>query len=245
MPRLPHGEILELDPDIERTYKQSRIVQKASSASTSSDMANQPPPPPPLNDAEKIIKLANSKDGGIMDYAIPVFDQLNSWTVKPKIEALRFELKPVMFQMLQTNGQFSGLPSEDPHSHLNFFMEITDTFRISGVYNDAIRVCLFLNYFHLKTLKSDSVRLCEFQIVCCFQVFREILVWNWSEKKSGDLISEIALMLYSSLLLVSLKSFPRRLSSSIWKSISTRIEIRSNRSPGMLISPPSSFLFDW
>ncbi|XP_024961929.1 uncharacterized protein LOC112502289 [Cynara cardunculus var. scolymus] len=101
------------------------------------------PTPPPLNDAEKIIKLANSKDGGIMDYVIPVFDQLNSGIIRPEMEALHFELKPVMFNMLQTNGQFSGLPSEDSHSHLKSFMEITDTFPIPGVSNDALRLTLF------------------------------------------------------------------------------------------------------
>ncbi|KAJ4705077.1 Retrotransposon gag protein [Melia azedarach] len=35
-----------------------------------------------------------------------------------------FELKPVMFQMLQTVGQFSGMPTEDPYLHLRLFIEM-------------------------------------------------------------------------------------------------------------------------
>ncbi|KAI3697807.1 hypothetical protein L6452_30904 [Arctium lappa] len=35
------------------------------------------------------------------------------------------------------------MPSEDPHSHLKSFMEITDAFLIPGVSNDALRLTLF------------------------------------------------------------------------------------------------------
>ena len=43
----------------------------------------------------------------------------NSWGLnpniaRPEIQANQFELKPVMFQMLQTVGQFSGSPTDDP-----------------------------------------------------------------------------------------------------------------------------------
>ncbi|KAI3758997.1 hypothetical protein L6452_06570 [Arctium lappa] len=78
-----------------------------------------------------------------MDYAIPDFEQLNSGIVRPHMTALHFELKPIMFHMLQTNGQFARMPSEDPHSHLKSFMEITDAFLIPGVSNDALRLTLF------------------------------------------------------------------------------------------------------
>ncbi|KAI3677555.1 hypothetical protein L6452_36821 [Arctium lappa] len=95
------------------------------------------------DDAPNIINLANSKEGKIMDYAIPDFEQLNSGIIRPHIQALHFELKPIMFHMLQTNGQFAGMPSEDPHSHLKSFMEITDALLIPGVSNDALRLTLF------------------------------------------------------------------------------------------------------
>ncbi|KAI3729641.1 hypothetical protein L6452_18302 [Arctium lappa] len=45
--------------------------------------------------------------------------------------------------MLQTNGQYAGLPTEDPHSHLRSFMEITDSFKLPGVQDDALKLKLF------------------------------------------------------------------------------------------------------
>ncbi|XP_012461388.1 uncharacterized protein LOC105781392 [Gossypium raimondii] len=41
----------------------------------------------------------------------------------PEVEAPHFELKPMMFQMLQMVDQFSEMPTEDPHLHLRLFME--------------------------------------------------------------------------------------------------------------------------
>ncbi|KAJ9552364.1 hypothetical protein OSB04_016409 [Centaurea solstitialis] len=100
---------------------------------------NEIPRPEPPN----IINLANSKDGRIMDYAVPVLDQLNSGIAPPRIDAHHFELKPIMFHMLQTNGQFAGIPSEDPHAHLKSFMALTNTFKIPGVPQDSLRLTLF------------------------------------------------------------------------------------------------------
>ncbi|KAI3692330.1 hypothetical protein L6452_32144 [Arctium lappa] len=204
MPRVPRGELFELDPDIERTFHNRRRAQRI--ALIIDPPVMEPPPPgfenrgprpPPLlenprgppifhdappifgnppehhfrqnppnqgdnnnhnhvdddtesngnnehrDGAPNIINLANSEEGKIMDYVIPDFEQLNSGIVRPHIAALHFELKPIMFQMLQTNGQFAGMPSEDPHSHLKSFMEITDAFLIPGVSNDALRLTLF------------------------------------------------------------------------------------------------------
>ncbi|MBA0732902.1 hypothetical protein Gogos_016963, partial [Gossypium gossypioides] len=55
--------------------------------------------------------------------------------------APQFELKPVMFQSM---GQFSCIPIEDPHLHLQLFMEVSDSFKIVGVTEDALRLKLFL-----------------------------------------------------------------------------------------------------
>ncbi|XP_052291700.1 uncharacterized protein LOC127900585 [Citrus sinensis] len=48
-----------------------------------------------------------------------------------------------MFQMLQTVGQFNGLPSEDPHLHLKLFFEVSDAFTIVGASQEALRLRLF------------------------------------------------------------------------------------------------------
>ena len=52
--------------------------------------------------------------------------------VRHDVQAGNFELKPMMFQMLQTVGQFNGLPSEDPHLHIKLFLKVSDAFKIAG-----------------------------------------------------------------------------------------------------------------
>ncbi|XP_061348807.1 uncharacterized protein LOC133294174 [Gastrolobium bilobum] len=45
--------------------------------------------------------------------------------------------------MLQTIGQFNGMPSEDPHLLLKKFMDVANTFKITGVTSDALKMKLF------------------------------------------------------------------------------------------------------
>ncbi|KAH9658480.1 hypothetical protein KPL70_023512 [Citrus sinensis] len=71
-----------------------------------------------------IIHKANDRDRAIRDYAVLIPQAIHPGIVRPDIQADNFELKPVMFQMLQTVGQFNGLPSEDPYLHLKLFLEL-------------------------------------------------------------------------------------------------------------------------
>ena len=50
------------------------------------------------------IVLADDRARAIREYAAPMFNELNPGIVRPEIQAAQFELKPVMFQMLQTVG---------------------------------------------------------------------------------------------------------------------------------------------
>ena len=68
---------------------------------------------------------------------------MNTGIVRPEITANHFEFKPMMFQMLQTVGQFSGLPHEDSHLHLKQFLEVASNFKILGVTDDAFKLRLF------------------------------------------------------------------------------------------------------
>ena len=79
-----------------------------------------------------IIHMANDNDKAIRDYAMLTHQVIHSGIVRPDVQADDFELKPVMFQMLQTVRQFNGLPSEDPHLHLKLFLEVSDAFKITG-----------------------------------------------------------------------------------------------------------------
>ncbi|KAJ9553655.1 hypothetical protein OSB04_017700 [Centaurea solstitialis] len=74
---------------------------------------------------ETTVHIADDKDRKIRDYATPGADQFASGIPRPDANN-RFELKPVMFQMLQTMGQFGGSTVEDPHAHIKSFLEVAD-----------------------------------------------------------------------------------------------------------------------
>ena len=98
------------------------------------------------NDADHVrnpILIADDRERCIRQYAVPLFSELNPGIRRPNIEATRFELKPMIFQMLQTVGQFSGMPTEDPHLYLQLFIEVSDSFKIGDVTEDALRLKLF------------------------------------------------------------------------------------------------------
>ena len=55
----------------------------------------------------------NVRPRAITDHLAPILDDLNPGIVAPNIEVAHFELKPVMFNMLNSIGQFGGSPDED------------------------------------------------------------------------------------------------------------------------------------
>ncbi|KAM6580969.1 uncharacterized protein LOC115695250 [Cannabis sativa] len=65
--------------------------------------------------------------------------------------------------MLQTVGQFGGSPTEDPHLHIRSFLEVSDSFKLQGVSEEALRLKLFPFSLRdrarawLNTLSPDSV----------------------------------------------------------------------------------------
>ncbi|KAK5819480.1 hypothetical protein PVK06_024483 [Gossypium arboreum] len=77
------------------------------------------------------------------DYAKPSLTGTELTIVRPAIAANTFELKPNTIQMIQQFVQFDGLQDEDPNFHLAHFLELCDTFKIIGVFDDAIRLRLF------------------------------------------------------------------------------------------------------
>ena len=60
-----------------------------------------------------IINMANDRDRVIRDYAVLTPQAINPEIVRPELQVDNFELKPVMFQMLQRVGQFNGLRLEN------------------------------------------------------------------------------------------------------------------------------------
>ena len=130
-------ELLPFDPEIERTTRRRRKEQRG--LADIEGMAEGAG----VNLGNNAVVMADDRDRAIREYAVPILYGLNPSIVRPDIQAPQFELKPVMFQMLQTVGQFSGMPTEDPRLHLRLFMEESNCFKMLGVIEEALRLKLF------------------------------------------------------------------------------------------------------
>ncbi|XP_060973937.1 uncharacterized protein LOC133039131 [Cannabis sativa] len=91
-------ELAPIDPEIERTFRQRRKEQKAKKCCNMADGFEVGG----ANNEANPIALADDRARAIREYAAPMFNELNPGIVRPEIQAPHFELKPVMFQMLQT-----------------------------------------------------------------------------------------------------------------------------------------------
>ncbi|KAK8632660.1 hypothetical protein V6N13_073046 [Hibiscus sabdariffa] len=93
-------------------------------------------PPIPQNNQQQPVRT-------VRDYLAEDLEGLNPAVTIPEFEAEHFELKPVMFNMLNTLGQFGGSPAENARQHLKSFLEIYNSFKIHGVSNDVLKLKLF------------------------------------------------------------------------------------------------------
>ncbi|KAK8704758.1 hypothetical protein V6N13_048371 [Hibiscus sabdariffa] len=93
-------------------------------------------PPIPQNNQQQPVRT-------VRDYLAEDLEALNPAVAIPEFEAEHFELKPVMFNMLNTLGQFGGSPAENAHQHLKSFLEICNSFKTHGVSNDVLKLKLF------------------------------------------------------------------------------------------------------
>ena len=114
-----------------------------------------------------IIHMTNNKNRAIRDYAVLTPQTIHPGIVKPDVQADNFELKPVMFQMLEIVGKFNELLSEDPYLHLKLFLEVSEAFKIAGALHEALRLRIFS--FSLR----DRVRVCLNSLPPDF-----ITIWN-------------------------------------------------------------------
>ncbi|KAK8619607.1 hypothetical protein V6N13_135889 [Hibiscus sabdariffa] len=144
----------ELDPKIERTGRELRQRARAVMAHQRNNGQDQideqdppwqhPPapagraivPPIPQNNQQQPLRTVH-------DYLAEDLEGLNPTVTIPEFEAEHFELKPVMFNMLNTLGQFGGSPAENARQHLKSFLEICNSFKIHGVSNDVLKLKLF------------------------------------------------------------------------------------------------------
>ena len=134
MRRSGAADLPNYDPEIERTLQRIRrgLREMALNANQNQEEGNV------LN----VNVEAPNNERPLFEYARPQVTGLHSSIRRPTVQANTFEIKPAIIQMIQS-VQFSGLPSEDPNSHLVNFLEICDTFRHNGVSDDAVRLRLF------------------------------------------------------------------------------------------------------
>nr|GEW31795.1 hypothetical protein [Tanacetum cinerariifolium] len=59
------------------------------------------------------------------------------------IQATKFGVKNDMIQQVQNSCQFHGLPGDDANKHLDKFLHVTQSIKVNGVTDDALRLYLF------------------------------------------------------------------------------------------------------
>ncbi|KAL4309029.1 hypothetical protein GQ457_01G016910 [Hibiscus cannabinus] len=79
----------------------------------------------------------------LQEYLVEDLDGLKPTLTIPEFEVEHFELKPIMFDMLNSLGQFGGSSHENTRQHLKSFLEICNSFKIQRVSNDFLKMKLF------------------------------------------------------------------------------------------------------
>ncbi|KAK9033953.1 hypothetical protein V6N11_050132 [Hibiscus sabdariffa] len=120
----PRGPLFDFDPEIERTQRNlkrriRRLMegnrnngqQPADGQGLPAQADGAIAPPIPQNNQQPPVRT-------VRDYLAEDLEGLNPAVTMPEFEAEHFELKPVMFNMLNTLGQFGGSPTENARQHL-------------------------------------------------------------------------------------------------------------------------------
>jgi hypothetical protein len=84
----------------------------------------------------------------IIDFSAPSSANIMT-SLEPNIRDDSFELKPALINMVQ-QSPFCGKASEYANAHLQYFLEICNTFTIRGVTEDAVCLHLFPFSFLVK-----------------------------------------------------------------------------------------------
>ena len=121
------SDLVPLDKELERTLR--RLNKEKKGTLTLQQRADM---------EEEATEMEQPR--ALRDYAMPSVIGNSSSIRRPAIQANNFEIKPAIIQMIQHSVQFSGLPNDDPNTHIANFLEICDTFKQNGVSDDAIRL---------------------------------------------------------------------------------------------------------
>ena len=101
----------------------------------------------------------NDRGREIRAYAHQAVEELIPYNIRPKIQAITFEIKLVMFQMLQEIGKFHRLLLEDPPTSKVNFCELVTHFNskeLIGLFPCSMRDCAesWLNTLAPETIDS-------------------------------------------------------------------------------------------
>nr|GEY36248.1 reverse transcriptase domain-containing protein [Tanacetum cinerariifolium] len=117
-----------------RTHVDPNLLNDLNMA-TNGNGDNQPPPEEgdlPVPDLQTMEELCqptlNGRGGPIAPIAI---------------QAKNFRLKNDMIQQVQNSCQFHRLPGDDANKHLDKFLHVTQSIKVNGVTDDALRLYLF------------------------------------------------------------------------------------------------------
>ncbi|CAL1355098.1 unnamed protein product [Linum trigynum] len=156
MPRRTTGNLLPLDPEIEKTCRQNRKQvklgkQPSTTPRPSLTQNRQPrrqvtppviptPPTPPSRVIEPVIMA--EQDRSIRARLNRRTGTRASCVVIPAGDE-NMEIAPAFINMITYGYTFSGASTEDPHEHLRRFANICDTMKSPAVSDDAIRLRMF------------------------------------------------------------------------------------------------------
>ncbi|KAK8609242.1 hypothetical protein V6N13_025548 [Hibiscus sabdariffa] len=122
--------LYDFDPKIERTHRRLRIVIRILMGDNNGQHQNL------KNQQQQPVRT-------VRDYLAEDLDGLNHAVTIPEFDAKHFELKPVMSNMLNTLGQFGGSLADNARLHLKSLLEVCNSFKIHGVFNDVLKLKLF------------------------------------------------------------------------------------------------------
>ncbi|KAL4362893.1 hypothetical protein GQ457_04G021590 [Hibiscus cannabinus] len=133
------GPILPLVSETERLFNQrrrenqtNRLMYRGNEPGDGEQNQNAP-----------AIPGAVARPRAIRDHLTLILDNLNPGIVAPEIQSAHLELKPLMFDMLNSIGEFGGAPHEDARQHIHAFLEFSDCFRQQCVHEDVLKFKLF------------------------------------------------------------------------------------------------------
>ncbi|KAL0434311.1 UNVERIFIED_CONTAM: hypothetical protein Slati_2765400 [Sesamum latifolium] len=148
MTRSRGGELTQFDPEIERSFHRQRNTIERGDTTENSDIEEHLTIIQPTMDHVGVVERP------MMEYSFPTADGTISSIALPTVQANNFEIKPSIIQIIRSSVQFSDLPEEDPNKHLSNFFEICDTFKFTGVSDDAVDLG-YSRFHYVILLKID------------------------------------------------------------------------------------------